>query len=416
VEYGIVLPNTSSLRGRLPPDLLATQVMTGTFFEDPAAAVDKLMSARWGNQPIGKDGLEVVVRTLRPDAQLEWDDEAQARRARRRMDEVCAERVRTLEPLDANRKLLVTGGAGSGKTRLALTWARRAVGRGERVLFTCYNDPLGEYLTQRLESGAGTRVGAFFRVALALEGMPSLAIPDDADGPWWDTVAVGHLHSHWPSISERFDVVIVDEAQDFSPAWLAQLERLLDPRGSRRLIWLADEAQGVFRRGFTMPSADDGWTLCTLVDNCRNTFGVASILHRCFDGARPLSGPESLGVRWLEPGDVDELVGEEIDRIEAEGYRTHSVLIATTSRAARDRLRERLAFVPWEAHDEHAFVCETVHRVKGLEFDFVILVADEDVSDLLLYVGLSRAVIGFSLIAPRAVATRLGLVDQIPPA
>ena len=67
--------------------------------------------------------------------------------------------------------------------------------------------------------------------------------------------------------------------------------------------------------------------------------------------------------------------------------------------------------MPWEAYDEQAFVCETVHRVKGLEFDFVVLVADEDVSDLLLYVGLSRAVIGFSLIAPRTVASPFGLVD-----
>ena len=87
------------------------------------------MSARWGNQPIGSEGLDTVVQTLRPDAELDWDDEAQARRARRRMDEVCAERVRTLEPLDANRKVLVAGGAGSGKTRLAMAWARRAVAR-----------------------------------------------------------------------------------------------------------------------------------------------------------------------------------------------------------------------------------------------------------------------------------------------
>ncbi len=279
------------------------------------------------------------MQTLRPDAELDWDDEAQARRARRRMDEVCAERVRTLEPLDANRKVLVTGGAGSGKTRLAMAWARRAVARGERLLLTCYNDPLGEYLTHRLEPSAGTRVGAFFRVALALDGMPLLAIPmtlTDLGGTPWPS---GTCTVNWPSITERFDVVIVDEAQDFSPAWLAQLERLLDPRGSRRLIWLADEAQGVFRRGFAMPSADEGWTRCDLVDNCRNTYGVASILHRCFDGAMPLSGPESLGVRWLEPGNVDELVGEEIDRIEAGGFRTHSVLIATTGRAVRDRLR-----------------------------------------------------------------------------
>ena len=180
------------------------------------------------------------------------------------------------------------------------------------------------------------------------------------------------------------------------------------------MIWLADEAQGVFRRGFGLPSTDDGWTRCSLVDNCRNTYGVASILNRCFDGALPLNGPESLGVRWREPGDVDELVGDEIDRIEAEGTERTACSIATMNRVVRDRLREATAFVPWDAHDEKAFICETVHRVKGLEFDFVVLVADKDVSDLLLYVGLSRAVIGFSLIAPRSVAARLGLTDREP--
>ena len=68
-----------------------------------------------------------------------------------------------------------------------------------------------------------------------------------------------------------------------------------------------------------------------------------------------------------------------------------------------------MGFSSWEQRDEHSIVCETVHRVKGLEFDFVVLVADEDVTDLLLYVGLSRALVGFSLVAPSTVAARLGL-------
>ena len=74
----MVLPNTSSLRGNLPPDLLASQVMTGAFFDDPAAAVDQLMSARWGNEAIGREGLAAVVQVLRPDAAVEWDDEGAA--------------------------------------------------------------------------------------------------------------------------------------------------------------------------------------------------------------------------------------------------------------------------------------------------------------------------------------------------
>ena len=113
-----------------------------------------------------------------------------------------------------------------------------------------------------------------------------------------------------------------------------------------------------------------------------------------------------------EAGDDDtavELVGEEIDHIEAEGYETPRVLVATTLRAVRDRLRETMGFSSWEQRGEHTIVCETVHRVKGLEFDFVVLVAADDVTDLLLYVGLSRAVVGFSLVAPATVAARLGI-------
>ena len=102
-------------------------------------------------------------------------------------------------------------------------------------------------------------------------------------------------------------------------------------------------------------------------------------------------------------------VGEEIDAIEAEGYETPRVLVATTTRAVRDRLRAELGLGSWEDRDEHTIVCENVQRVKGLEFDVVVLVADADVSDLLLYVGLSRALVGFGLVAPASVAMRLGI-------
>jgi hypothetical protein len=386
--------------------------MTSVFLDDPAEAIDRLMCLRWGGQQLGPEGLAAVANALRPNAELIWDEGARARRARRRMDDLCEQRVRALEQLDVNSRVLVTGGAGSGKTRLAAAWARRAVGRGERVLLTCYNDPLGDVLTQRAPAHDRLTVGSFYTVARSLDGMPPLEVPAEADGTWWDTVAVGHLHSHWPAISERFDVVIVDEAQDFSPGWLAQLEQLLDRTGSRRLMLLADIAQGVFQRGFDPATLDTGWTRCELPDNCRNTFGIATILHRHLDGATPLAGPESLGVRWREmsdPGSLTDLVGEEIDHIEAEGYETPRVLVATTSRTLRDQLRHKLGFGSWEHRDEHTIVCETVHRMKGLEFDFVVLAADDDISDLLLYVGLSRALVGLSLVAPAAVASRLGL-------
>ena len=284
------------------------------------------------------------------------------------------------------------------------------------MLLTCYNDPLGGEMRSRLPASDRLVVGSFFDVALNMEGLPPLAVPGDADRHFWDNIAVGHLHSNWHQVTQRFDTIVIDEAQDFSPAWIAQLQQLLDPSGPHRLLMVADESQALYPRGFALPSIDEGWTRCELVNNCRNTFEIASMIRRHLGGApAPFGGPESVGIGWAEADTVDavaELVGEEIDRIiDFEGHDPPRVLVATFSTALRDRLREDLAFVPWEGGQSTTVICENVHRVKGLEFDYVILAASaaDTVSDALLYVGASRAIAGLTMIGPRAIAVRLGL-------
>ena len=286
------------------------------------------------------------------------------------------------------------------------------------MLLTCYNDPLGDDMRSRLPDDRDLVVGSFFDVALAMEGLPPLEVPDDADRTFWDTIAIGHLHSHWRDVTERFDTVVIDEAQDFSPAWIAQLTQLLEPLGPRRMLMVADEAQSLYPRGFTLPSVDDGWTRCRLVNNCRNTFDIASMLCRQLGGApAPVGGPESVGVEWVEADEAEAVVrsvGDQIDRIEGEGHEPPRVLVATFSTQLRDRLRAAYAFVPWEGGASTAIICENVHRVKGLEFDYVILAASaaDAVTDALLYVGVSRAIAGLTVVGPRAIAERLGLASQ----
>ena len=220
------------------------------------------------------------------------------------------------------------------------------------MLLTCYNDPLGDDMRSRLPDDRDLVVGSFFDVALAMEGLPPLEVPDDADRTFWDTIAIGHLHSHWRDVTERFDTIVIDEAQDFSPAWIAQLTQLLEPLGPRRMLMVADEAQSLYPRGFTLPSVDDGWTRCRLVNNCRNTFDIASMLCRQLGGApAPVGGPESVGVEWVEADETEAVVksvGDQIDRIEGEGHEPPRVLVATFSTQLRDRLRAAYAFVPWE--------------------------------------------------------------------
>jgi hypothetical protein len=414
VEHAVAFPNVASIRGTLPTDVHETQVLTLPDLEDCAEAVDRLVTRRYGQHPLGEVGLAALVQVLRPDCEFHYEAEARARLARARLDTICEQQVRALATLDMNRRVCVTGAAGTGKTRLATTWTRRALLRGERVLLTCFNQPLAAALRSRLGESELLRVGAFHDVALSLAGMPTLDVPDGADREWWDTVEIDHLHAHWDDVTERFDTIVVDEAQDFDPSWLELLTRLLDPAGPQRVLLVADESQEIYVRGFTVPDAGDGWVRCELTENCRNTFQIASLLHRRFNGAAaPVAGPESEDVRWITATGTEALVesvGTALDHLEERDHAADRVLVATFTRSVRDRLREEYAFVPWEDGDPMAVLCETVHRVKGLEYDHVILAAHaDDLRDELLYVGASRAVMSLTVIGPSALGRRLGL-------
>lgn len=414
VEWGVALPNMATVDGHLPSELHPAQVLTANDLEEPTEAIERLVTHRW-HQALTDRAVQAVLDALRPDAHLHFDPEARSRAARSRLDDLCTMQVAALETLDANRRVFVTGRAGTGKTRLATAWARRAWLDDQRVLLTCYNDPLADDLHERLPADDLLVIGAFFPVAFALEGMPALPVPEGADHEWWNTEAVAHLLRHWHEVTQRFDTVVIDEAQDFHPAWVAMLEQLLDPDGPRRLLIVADDAQDLYARGFQTPSPDDGWTVAELVNNCRNVFPIASILRRYLNGAAsPRLGPEGLGVEWLQAEDLDAVTGQVSDMLvrllELDERDPRGVVVATCTSSVRDHLRAHLQLGRWEDRAEGQVACENVHRIKGLEADTVILASpDPTVTDTLLYVGISRAISQLVLVGPQALATRVGL-------
>jgi hypothetical protein len=176
---------------------------------------------------------------------------------------------------------------------------------------------------------------------------------------------------------------------------------------------VADQAQALYRRGFTVPLVEDGWTQAELVTNCRNTYGIARLLRAFLNGAPvPRVRPESV-MRWREADDVESAVNavrDELVCLELEERDSGGILVVTVGSSLRDVIRERLGLLPWELRDHGSVVCETVHRVKGLEADTVLFVSSEvDVDDMLLYVGVSRAVSELIVIGPPVLAKRLQL-------
>jgi hypothetical protein len=423
VVFGLAFPNTKEIKGDLTPDINATQVLVAGDLLDPDDPIERMAHSRtiW-NRALTPEQIEAIVALLRPDAEFHWDPEARTTATRNALQQLCDAQISSMVSLAQNRRVLVRGGAGTGKTHLGVLWARRAWAENDRVLLTCYNDPLADWLVDAVgfDFDESLTVGPFIRTVLALPGMEELPIPPDAVQHWWDTEAAGHLLRHWPQISARFDTIIIDEAQDFSPAWIALLLALLDPDGRRRVLVLADEGQGIYERGFVFPQAEDGWVQVELASNFRNARPIARLLRNHLGGApSPKQSPEGLGVVWIETADIDaveDAVDSELHRIiENEGRRAAGVCVATLRSKVRDELRERLHLVRWEDRHEGGVVCENVHRLKGLEFDTVILAANADIrtdEEALLYVGVSRAVSELIVVGPREFADRLGLVHD----
>lgn len=414
VHYGVALPNTLRIDGELPPDYTTSQIFLSGDLADPFSKLQNITAEGNVGPKLRSHHIEAIVHALFPSADFIWDDNARSTRLNQRLEDLSSSQIKSLEQLDANRRVVVTGGAGSGKTRLACAWARRALSREERVLFVCFNEPLAGVIREHFLEDENLTMGPFLQVARRFDGMPSLSVPVDMNAAeakqFWDVTASGHLHANWPSITEQFDTIIIDEAQDFSPAWIAQLDALLDPDGPRRMMMVADAAQDVFNRGFSLPTNEDGWTVCELTVNCRNSLEIAQLLRRCMGGAAsPLSIPPGQGVTFhLADAPNAETV---LSELLTAGPFALSAAVIVTSHDWRERLRANLELGNWSERHQTT-ICESVRRLKGTEFDSVIVFDPEGaMDDQQLYVAISRAVNRLDVIGPTALGSRLGLAS-----
>ena len=158
--HGVVLPASHDPHRPLTPD--GPREIT-VFAEDMAHVADRVarMFDYWNGEMGGSlRPTPLLVSTLK-------DMLAPSFHLRQPLGEVLADEDRellrltedqfdVLDMLSRQRRVAVSGGAGTGKTVLALEKARRLAAEGCRVLFTCFNKPLAEFL--RRSAGAVERL------------------------------------------------------------------------------------------------------------------------------------------------------------------------------------------------------------------------------------------------------------------
>ncbi|WP_035775444.1 NERD domain-containing protein [Arthrobacter sp. H5] len=302
-------------------------------------------------------------------------------------------------------RIRFSGGAGSGKTWLAIAKARQLCRDGRRVGLFCYNKGLGQHLQNQVSGWrhAGPEfTGEFHDYVRSLgvsdgegqayfdEEMPRLLLKKAADLP----------------VEEKFDAVIVDEAQDFAPLWWeALLACMKDPSGGSVYAFM-DDRQDVYRRwgGATAdfmhgPVAD--LVPIHIDDNLRNTRRIAETF-KVFAGEHfTPRGGTGLPVRRVECATEDALdvAGDCVDALIDEGWAANQIALLTTHHrhpVHRDYFEQNATADYWrEFHANEAEFYGHVLGFKGLERSVVILCVDGfkdmDRATEHLYVGLSRA-------------------------
>ena len=409
--FGVALPDFA-VAGDLGPDLPRACVLAADDLADLPGALARLFD---GNG-IPKAGLDArfpafAVAALAGPFHLVRPLAARIAAQEERLLALTEEQVRAFELLADQRRVVVRGVAGSGKTLVAMAAARRLAAAGERTLMLCFNVPLGEHLAAAAD---GFAVRTFHALCLELAARAGLAerIPAQPTQAFYEDEAPRLLAAALARLpDERWDAVIVDEAQDFRAAWWGPTRALLRDDAAGRLLCFLDPAQDVYGGA---PAATDGFVQARLDYNCRNTARIAGWAGRHVDVPAKL-------VPGTPDGDavaVDTLVGEDeaamVDAVAAqlrrllrdEGLAPERVVVLSAHGRARSAVwraghgRDGLpgAGVRLRALDDAdptAVRFSSVHRFKGLEADAVVLcelAADAGrLGAVLRYIGGTRA-------------------------
>lgn len=404
----VVFPHTSVGQDFAMPDVQRSRIVD----RDDLARIGTLayQLARTSGPPdrplLAASTVDLLAEVLGGRGRPQRDVVARAAENEDHADALTREQSVLLRAVDALPRVEIRGGAGSGKTYLALEQARRLSRKGQRVALICYSHGLAGYLKRVTASWSRRErpayVGEFH--ALGVEwGAP--AGPDERVRSaetvrWWEEELPRLMEDLADGLPDgkKFDAVIVDEAQDFADAWWLPVLGALRDRENGRLMIVGDAGQSVFQRA-GRPPVD----LVPLVldHNLRNTRQIASSFLPLVGQPMRLRGGDGPAVRYVEVPEGEDPVSigdDEAMRLLDEGWEPRDVALLTTGRRhpMQVELQEEGSDAYWETFwsGEDLFYGHVL-GFKGLERRAVVLVCnhgeDADRVRERVYVGLSRA-------------------------
>jgi superfamily I DNA/RNA helicase len=417
--HTVFFPDVGNTETLSRPDMPVKLIGSSTDISDIGnwvkGAFDYWRNDSSNNTPLGRNGVEVIKDIFARSFDVAPLVSVQLADQEIRRLVLTKDQIRVLDLLRSRRRVAVSGGAGTGKTVLAVEKARRLATEGFHTLLTCYNRHLADSLANTCASIPNLEVMSFHQLCHRFIDRANKASNRDLVSEakvtypgknLYDVQVPNALAYALEILSDRYDAIVCDEGQDFREEFWVPLEFLLSDYENSPLYIFYDDNQNLYSRVGTLPIQDEPFSL---TDNCRNTTPIHMAAYKYYKGlaVNPPDNPgdeiqldaiesriqqasrinakivDLISKQNVMPGDITVLIADALHKTEY-----YSLLNRLPLPKPAILLEEGL-------RGSNTVLLETIQRFKGLESPVVFIWGldsiDTSKHSELLYVGMSRA-------------------------
>lgn len=299
----------------------------------------------------------------------------------------------------------IVGGAGTGKTFIAIKKALRDILARKRVLFLCCNKELSNFINSKVEEPNLFRCCTYEELMIELLGEQYRKSNLNDNGIHCCFNVLDNIN-----IIDKYDSIIVDEAQDFDIDMGLSVRVLLKDDNKSDLYVFFDENQNVFSKNFKNSFAIN-YPPFILRYNIRNTGCIYNCaVERTNLGketiANSLHGVMPEMKKYKSKNQMLKALTSIVNRLTKKEYvQTKSIVILSDENFENSVLAGEthvggfdISFVDLDKITDTQICFKTIEQFKGLEADVVIYLENEyenvpknDVKRCKEYVALTRA-------------------------